>query len=80
MKDVLVKNVFRDNSGRLFVGGWQKLGAVVPEEIVKWYVKDLIKKGKIVEFFGFGWYGVYSVEGWLWVEEERVCVGDLGLV
>lgn len=75
---VFVKGVYCDNRGKKYINGWEKLR--FDNEIVgKWYIREMVKKGEIVEFFGFGWYGVRSVEGWLWVEEEKVCVEKLGL-
>lgn len=79
MKKVFVKCIYTDGNGKPFVGNWEAL-RYQKEFFGKWYVRRMIKKGEIVEFLGFGYYGVWSVEGWLWFDEERVCVEKLGLL
>lgn len=68
---VLVRNILRNREGKSYLGKWQKLESE-NVKVLKWYCRHLVKESLIGEFIGFGWYGCISVDGWIWVESERV--------
>lgn len=71
MKCVYIRYRYIDGKGKKFLGKWERL-RFSKIEILRYYVKKMIDEGDLWEFWGLGWYGFRSVEGFLWERCDRV--------